>query len=79
MDAITSSRTVSRISPVDALWTIIQGQSKSVRQALAKRLLEEEQNKTASQQIMLKESLNRAFEELQAGQALHDARSLFTK
>lgn len=28
------------VSPVDALWTIIQGQTKSVRRALAKRLNE---------------------------------------
>jgi len=35
------------MSTVDALWTLIQGQSKRVRKALAKRLLaEQEQNKT---------------------------------
>lgn len=28
----------TNISPVDALWTLIQGQSKTVRHALAKRL-----------------------------------------
>ena len=38
----------TEISTVDALWTLIQGQSKRVRKALAKRLLaEQEQAKAA--------------------------------
>ena len=31
-----------QISPVDALWTLIQGQTKDVRNALFKRLLEQQ-------------------------------------
>lgn len=30
------------MSPVDALWTLIQGQTKAVRAALTKRLVEQE-------------------------------------
>ena len=30
------------VSPVDALWTLIQGQTKAVRSALTKRLVEQE-------------------------------------
>ena len=30
------------VSPVDALWTLIQGQTKAVRAALTKRLIEQE-------------------------------------
>ena len=65
------------ISTVDALWTLIQGQSKRVRLALIKRLLAE--HKTNAQQKMVKESLTRAFEELHAGKVHHDARNLFKK
>ena len=32
----------SEVSPVDALWTLIQGQTKAVRAALTKRLVEQE-------------------------------------
>ena len=63
------------ISAVDALWVLIQRQTKSVRKALVKRLLEEEQT-TLAQKTMVKESLTKAFDELHAGQVKHDARSL---
>ena len=65
------------ISTVDALWTLIQGQSKRVRQALIKRLLAE--HKTKAQQKMVTDSLTRAFDELHAGKVRHDARNLFKK
>ena len=45
---------------------------------LTKRLLEEEQA-TKSQQVKIKESLTRAFDELHIGQVKHDARRLFSK
>ena len=32
----------AEVSPVDALWTLIQGQTKAVRAALTKRLVEQE-------------------------------------
>ena len=68
----------SEMSTVDALWVLIQSQSKRVRQALAKRILaEHEQSKTQAQQKMVKESLERAFGELHAGKAHKDARKLF--
>lgn len=35
--------------------------------------------KTKTQQMMVKESLTRAFDELHSGKAHHDARKLFSK
>ena len=66
------------MSTVDALWVLIQGQSKRVRKALFKRL-ETEQDQTLAQQQMVEESLTRAFDELHSGKAHHDARKLFAK
>ena len=65
----------AKISTVDALWTIIQSQSKSVRKALVKRLLAED--KTMAQQHLVKESLSRAFEQLHSGEVCYDAENLF--
>lgn len=66
------------MSTVDALWVLIQGQTKAVRKVLTERLLAE-QNKTKVQQAMVKESLTRAFDELQSGKVHHEARNLFKK
>jgi hypothetical protein len=66
------------MSTVDALWVLIQSQTKSVRKALTKRLLAE-QDKKKNQQIMVKDSLTKAFEELHSGKVHHDARKLFAK
>jgi ATP-dependent DNA ligase len=68
----------TEISTVDALWVLIQSQTKAVRKALTERLIAE-QNKTKTQQKMVKESLERAFDELQSGNVHHDARNLFSK
>ena len=73
----TYSPTVAGISPVDALWVLIQGQTKAVRKALTKRLIEEEQTTKAKQEAIVKETLTRAFDELHAGKVHNDARSLF--
>ena len=68
------------ISMVDALWALIQNQSKSVRKALVKRILDEyEQQLTMAQQQMVKDSLTRAFDELYSGKVHHNARDLFKK
>lgn len=68
----------TEMSTVDALWVLIQSQSKRVRKALAKRILaEHEQSKTQAQQRMVEESLTRAFDELHAGEVRKDARKLF--
>lgn len=66
------------MSTLEALWVIIQSQSKSVRKALTERLLSE-YKKTEAQQQMVKESLTRAFDELHSGKVHHDARNLFQK
>jgi len=68
----------NEISTVDALWVLIQSQTKAVRKALTQRLIAE-QNKTKAQQTMVKDSLSRAFDELHSGKAHHDARKLFDK
>ena len=68
----------SEMSTVDALWVLIQSQSKRVRQALAKRIIaEHEQAKKQAQQKMVEDSLTRAFDELHDGKAQRDARKLF--
>ena len=65
------------MSTVEALWVLIQGQTKSVRKALMERLIAE-QDKTSVQKAMVKESLTRAFDELHSGKVHHDARKLFS-
>ena len=72
----TSSQT--EISAVDALWALIQRQTKAVRKELTQRLLAE-QDSTKAQQKMVKESLTRAFNQLHTGKVNHDARNLFAE
>ena len=66
------------MTTLEALWVLIQSQSKSVRKVLTERLLAEDK-KTETQQQMVKESLTRAFDELHSGKVHHDARNLFKK
>ena len=76
----TVSPKSQNISTVDALWVLIQSQTKAVRKALTERLLaERSQTKAKAQQQMVKESLTRAFYELHSGKAQRDARKLFAK
>ena len=65
------------ISTVDALWVLIQGQTKAVRKALTERLLAD-QEKAKTQRQMVKDSLTRAFDDLHSGKVHHDARKLFS-
>lgn len=68
------------MSTVDALWVLIQNQTKSVRKTLMQRLLaEHESAKTRAQEQMVKDSLTRAFDELHTGKSHHDACKLFKK
>lgn len=69
----------SDISPVDALWRIIQTQSSSVRKALMEKLLAEQKamETIEQQEQIVRESLLTAFDELDSGMAKPDARSLF--
>ena len=70
----------TEISTVDALWVLIQSQTKSVQKALIQRILaSQESEKTKAQQKMVEESLTRAFDELHSGKVHHDARKLFAK
>ena len=66
----------TEISTVDALWVLIQSQSKRVRKALIERILAD-QSKTKTQRRMVEESLTRAFDELHSGKVHHDAHKLF--
>lgn len=68
----------SEMTTVDALWVLIQSQTKAVRMALTERLLAE-QDKTKVQKTMVRESLTRAFDELHSGKVHHDARKLFAE
>ncbi len=79
METITATpSSQNKISVVDALWALIQGQTKAVRKELTQRLLAE-QDSTKAQQKMVKESLTRAFDQLHAGKVFHDARNLFAE
>lgn len=66
------------ISPVDALWALIQSQTSSVRKALTERLVAQQET-VAQQEAMVKESLATAFDELDKGMAKSNARRLFAK
>ena len=67
----------TEISTVDALWVLIQSQTKAVQKALIQRILESQASeKTKAQQKMVEESLTRAFDELHSGKVHHDARSM---
>lgn len=68
----------SEMTTVDALWVLIQSQTKAVRKALTERLLAE-QDKTKVQKTMVRESLTRAFAELHSGKVHHKARKLFAE
>ena len=76
-NALSLLSATAEISPVDALWVIIQSQSKAVRKALTRRLIEEEQRTKSKQEALVKDTLTRAFEELHAGKVYDDARSMF--
>ena len=55
----------ANISSVDALWTLIQGQTQSVKDALYQRMEEaNRQRKVLQQQQFVRKSLKRAFSEL---------------
>ena len=72
----TMPQKTTEISTVDALWVLIQSQTKAVRKALVERMLAE-QSKTTAQQKKVKESLTRAFDELHSGKVHHDVRNIF--
>ena len=76
----TINTQTTEISTVDALWVLIQSQTKAVQKALIHRILTDQKSeKTKAQQKMVKESLTRAFDELHSGKVHHDARKLFAK
>ena len=64
MDAAINSNSTS-INTIDAIWNLIQCQSISVRKALAKRMIEADENrKILRQQKMVEETLSRALDEV---------------
>lgn len=72
------------VRPLDALWSLFKSQPKAVRKAFAKRLMQEEvETETLRQEILVKQSLTRAFRELneaeEKGVKLPDAHDLFKK
>lgn len=56
-----------RISAVDALWSLIAGQSKSTRRELTKRLLTDDIE--LSEQLLLKASIERGWQQVKAMEA----------
>ena len=84
MAVALSTPDIQTISPTDALWALFKSQPKSIRKAFTERLLREEvAAETMRQQVMLQDSLSRAFNELkeaqQTGKELPNARNLFRK
>lgn len=70
------------MSQVDALWTLIQGQKKAVRQALVKRIIESdaEEVETARQKARIRKSIEKGWSEvknsMQSGKELKSAEEL---
>ena len=70
------------ISPLEALWTLFKSQPKKVREAFTKKLIQEDvEAETLRQKLIVKQSLNQAFHELEdaekSGKKLPNARNLF--
>ena len=84
MAVALSTPDIQAISPTDALWALFKSQPKSICKAFTERLLREDvAAETIRQQVMLQDSLSRAFNELkeaqQTGKELPNARNLFKK
>ena len=56
-----------KISAVDALWSLIAGQTKSTRRALTERLLSDDIE--LAEQLLLKASIERGWQQVKAMQA----------
>lgn len=71
----------SQMKTVDALWTLIQEQAQSVKDILYSRMKAEEEAKKCAQELYVRESLERAFAELEeakrCGRELPEAHTLF--
>ena len=69
METITSSRTgkSNRVSTTDALWSLISGQNKRTRRALAERLLSDDIE--LAEQLLLKTSIERGWQQVKAMQS----------
>ena len=73
------------ISPVDALWALIQSQKSSVRKALLKRFMETEMyaDETARQQAYICSTIEKGWKEVQTsrkeGKALKSADDLLSE
>ncbi len=70
----------SKMSTVDALWTLFQSQPKKVREAFIQRIVEEDAE-TKRQKKLVKDSLTKAMHELDMAKHgkinLKDAKDLF--
>ncbi len=68
------------VSPLDALWALFKSQPKAVRNAFVRKLHEEDEE-TAKQKKLVKDSLTQSMHELKLAQEgklqLKDARNLF--
>lgn len=77
---LTTTTYPTTVSPIDALWTLYKSQTKKVREAFRMRLIAEEREQATSvQQKLVKDSLTKAFDELNTGKVEHNARNLFAE
>ena len=77
---LTATTYQTTVSPADALWTLYKSQTKKVREAFRMRLeAEEREQATSVQQKLVKDSLTKAFDELNTGKVKHNARNLFAE
>ena len=72
----------TELSAVDALWTLIKQQTKSVKKSLIIRMIQDEvisaeDAERRRQEALVRSSLQQAVQELTAGKAKPNARTLF--
>ncbi len=77
------ANTTPEISAVDALWALLKQQTKSVKKAIALRLIQDEVisaeiAEQRRQETLIKISMQQAFDELRSGKVKHNARNLFS-
>ena len=72
----------TELSALEALWTLIKQQTKSVKKSLVIRLIQDEvisaeDAERRHQEALVRSSLQQAVQELNAGKVKHNARNLF--
>ena len=76
---VTTTYPHAEVSPVDALWTLIQGQTKAVRAALTKRLVEQERAAMAEKAASKREQSDARIDSAERKQARAKLKSAESK